>query len=72
MLSLIKELAAVSRERPVLLAVDAYNALYHKTDYGRTMFVTPETGPPYQYRKEVYVKQLNLVSATAAGTDGGL
>lgn len=60
-LALIQELAAVSETQPVLLAVDDYNALYWQTEYGRTVFVKPDNGPDYQYRKPVRVSQLNLV-----------
>lgn len=61
-LSLIKELAAISAHQPVLLAVDDYNALYWKTDYGTTLFREPADGPAYSVRKPLSVTQLNLVS----------
>jgi hypothetical protein len=65
-LTLVQELAAASStgER-VLLAVDDYNALYHRSDYGRTLFVTPPSGPAYQYRRAVPIEQLNLVRLLA-------
>lgn len=62
-LALINELAAVSEQQPVLLAVDDYNALYWTTEYGRTLFREPDNGPAYSVRKPLQVEQLNLVSA---------
>eukprot|EP00879_Flechtneria_rotunda_P024773 GHRR01026283.1.p1 GENE.GHRR01026283.1~~GHRR01026283.1.p1 ORF type:complete len:312 (+),score=113.83 GHRR01026283.1:643-1578(+) len=62
-LQLVHELAALSTQQPVLLAVDDYNALYWKTDYGVTKLVTPEGRPPYQYRKELKVTRFNLASS---------
>lgn len=61
-LQLIKELAAVSAQQPVLLAVDDYNALYWTTEYGRTIFREPEGKPAYSVRKPLHVQHLNLVS----------
>ena len=61
-LQLIHELSAASADTPVLLAVDDYNALYWRTDYGSTVHKAPRGKPAYQYRKEVKVSRLNLVS----------
>jgi hypothetical protein len=61
-LQLVKELAALSAQQPVLLAVDGYNALHWRSDYGRTVSRTPRGKPAYQYRREVPVRNLNLVS----------
>lgn len=69
-LLLVKELAALSSEVPVLLAVDAYNALYWHTDYGRTIHRTPRGRPAYQYRAEVPVAKLNLVGAGLCSCSG--
>jgi hypothetical protein len=63
-LLLLKELAALSAEVPVLLAVDGYNALHWRSDYGRTISRTPRGKPAYQYRQEIPVRKLNLVGAT--------
>ncbi|KAF6251103.1 mitochondrial ribosomal death-associated protein 3-domain-containing protein [Scenedesmus sp. NREL 46B-D3] len=59
-LLLVKELAAVSAEVPVLLAVDGYNSLHWRSDYGRTISRTPRGRPVYQYRQELPVRKLNL------------
>lgn len=61
-LQLINELSAASTDTPVLLAVDDYNALYWQTEYGTTVHKAPRGKPAYQYRKEVKVNKLNLVS----------
>eukprot|EP00878_Enallax_costatus_P017811 GHUV01018716.1.p1 GENE.GHUV01018716.1~~GHUV01018716.1.p1 ORF type:complete len:371 (+),score=129.58 GHUV01018716.1:159-1271(+) len=63
-LQLIHELSAASADTPVVLAVDDHNALYWRTDYGTAVHKTPRGKPAYQYRKEVKVNKLNLVSDT--------
>lgn len=59
-LLLVKELAALSASVPVLLAVDGYNALHWRSDYGRTISRSPRGKPAYQYRQELPVHKLNL------------
>lgn len=61
-LQLVKELAAASSDVPVLLAVDDYNTLYWRTEYGTSVSRTPRGKPAYQYRRELKVNKLNLVS----------
>lgn len=58
-LQLIQELSVVSSNIPVLFAVDDYNALYWKTEYGESV-VKP--GGRHMYRRELQVDELNLVS----------
>jgi hypothetical protein len=64
-LQLVKELAALSAQQPVLLAVDGYNALHWRSDYSRTIRRTPRGKPAYQYREELPVRKLNLVGCCA-------
>ncbi|WIA39381.1 hypothetical protein OEZ86_005486 [Tetradesmus obliquus] len=59
-LLLVKELAALSASVPVLLAVDGYNVLHWRSDYGRTISRSPRGKPAYQYRQELPVHKLNL------------
>lgn len=70
-LALVNELAAVSHQQPVLLAVDDYNALYWTTEYGRTFFRQPENRPAYTVRKLLTVEQLNLVSGLLNNSNYG-
>jgi len=61
-LELARGLAAASQHLPVLFAIDDYNALHWRTDYGATVY-GGSGRKRYSHRRELRVEELTMASA---------